>query len=184
MLWPDPEKGPWWIKVWWRTQHGVPTPVGLSMKSWVDESETRYSGWHNNLPGPREDVALPALSGKMLRSLPLGRFLDETLARYDALLHLPSYAQDRTWYAETQPERDAIEAGKRSGTRDLGDDHYRLVARIYSEAVERRQPPTKAVAEALTIAKSSAAKQVARARERGFLPPTTRGRVGKTREEL
>jgi len=58
------------------------------------------------------------------------------------------------------------------------------VVRIYDEAVQRRQPPTKAVATALGISYSAAAKRVATARRNGQLPPTRRGRrAGNRRKE-
>lgn len=191
-LWPDPKVGPWRVIVWWRAQHGVPVPVGIQVTSWVEHEERRLTGAHNTLPGAEDDVPLPALTGQLVRSMPVGKFIEQTNALWWQLLHTheqtpvpPEWqASWEAWQAESASERAAVDGGRRAGTRDLGDDHYREVARIYAEAVRRREPPTKAVAEAFTIEKSSAAKQVARARERGFLPKTTRGRVGNIKEEL
>ena len=179
-LWPSPSAGPWWVKIWWRSQHGMPVPVGLSLKSWVTHEESRATGWHNALPGPEDDVAFPAITGKMLRALPFGEFIETTHQQYANLVNLPSW---RNWPGSAA-DRAALSSGRRVGTRDLGDDHYEQVAQIYRDAVQQREKPTMAVAQAFTISKSAAAKQVARARERGFLPPTSRGVVGPTKEGL
>lgn len=52
-------------------------------------------------------------------------------------------------------------------------EHYERVAAVYDEAMEAGIPPTAHVQETLGLrTRSQAAKQVARARERGLLPPT------------
>ena len=63
-----------------------------------------------------------------------------------------------------------------------GDAHYREIADLYSgawNAGDRR--PTKAVADAKVVARSTAAKWVREARRREFLGPTTPRRPGVTR---
>lgn len=185
MLWPDPKTGPWLIRVWFRVQSGVPTPVGLLLRGWIEDNEARASGPHNNLPHGDWDVPLPAIDSKLLRTLPVGSILTDLRATLNAQLNRePAAHWPREWresldaWKTANAEEVSAFADKPRGGRDLGDEHYRRVAEIYASAAQRGEPPTKAVAEALVIAKSSAAKQVARARERGFLPPTSRGRVG------
>lgn len=57
--------------------------------------------------------------------------------------------------------------------RRYDDDHYQAVADAYDEAMREGIPPTKYVQEVLNLGtRTRAAKQVARARERGLLPPT------------
>lgn len=202
VLWPDPKRGPWLVTVWWRAQHGVPTPVGMSLTSWTDD--TGSSGPHNLLPASTDDVALPRLDGQLLRALPVGqvlettraqlrdrlreslagatRYLDEMDEQQKPAHHAVAEARLQTWTEQTEDIRDALDSGRRG--RDLGDDHYREVAAVYARALQEGQPPTKAVAEHFTVEKSTAAKKVARARERGFLPKTTKGRVGPVTEEL
>lgn len=198
VLWPDPDQGPWLVKVWWRAQHGVPTPVGLSLTSWTDDE--RASGPHNLLPSPTDDVALPRVDGQLVRRLPVGELVETTRTALQGVLtetlagavqHLvelqPAHravaeARLQNWTEQTQDLREALDSGRRG--RDLGDDHYREVAAVYAQALQDGRPPTKAVQEHFTVEKSTAAKKVARARERGFLPKTTRGRVGPVTEEL
>lgn len=190
LMWPDATRGPWWVKVWWRVQHGVPTPVGMSVKSWVEQEESRASGPHNHLPLADEDQMLPRLDSQLVRSLPIGSIVDACRAQLVATMNRESapdwpdeWKQSMTqWRDATATERDALN-NKRTG-RDLGDDHYREVATVYARAVHAGEPPTKAVADHFTVEKSSAAKKVSRARDRGFLPQTTRGRVGPLTKEI
>lgn len=202
LLWPDPQRGPWLIRVWLRSQHGVPTPVGFSMTSWCDE-DPATSGPHNALPDPDADVALPHIDGRVMRGLPMGQLVGAAREQLRARLadqartgaqyvrelsnEKPAHgavaaARLQTRTEQTRDLRKALDSGRKG--RDLGDDHYREVAAIYAEALQADRPPTKAVQEHYTVEKSSAAKKVARARERGFLPKTTRGRAGSVTEEL
>jgi hypothetical protein len=203
LLWPDPRTGPWLIRVWWRGQHGVPTPVGFSITSWCDD-DPADSGPHNALPDAGDDVALPRVDGRLMRGLPMGKILDAAREQVRARLAdelrggrqavrditmqkgaahgAVADARLLTRRDKTKDLQGALDSGLRG--RDLGDDHYREVAAVYAQAMQEGRPPTKAVQEHFTVEKSTAAKKVARARERGFLPKTTRGRVGPVTEEL
>lgn len=190
-LWPDEQAGPWWVHIWWRLQHGVPTPVGFSMRSWVQGDERRASGPHNNLPTADEDAVLPRIDARLMRNLPTGALLAkgrEVLTerlRHD--VDTTGWPQEwleglERWRASVAAEREAVESGRRG--RYLGDDHYREVADVYAVALQEGRNPTAAVTEHFTVSKSAAAKKVARAREAGFLPPTTKGRVGPLSEDV
>lgn len=193
LLWPDPKKGPWWVKVWWRVQHGVPTPVGLSITSWIDEEDPNYAGLAIDLPRATDDVELDRVDGQLIRSLPVGAIIEALRVQMAWRLNEP-LSRDQTrwpeewrriaaqWREDTAEEREAFNSTRRG--RDLGDDRYREVAEVYAQAVQEGRSPTKAVADHFTVEKSTAAKRVARARERGFLPKTSRGRVGPLTKEL
>lgn len=74
-----------------------------------------------------------------------------------------------------------IESSRRRGGRPpvYGDEHYREVARIYAEAWSNGdRHPTLTVAAEHTVARSTAAKWVSTARQRGFLGPTLPRRAG------
>ena len=62
-------------------------------------------------------------------------------------------------------------------------EHFQEVADVYRNAHKSGSAPTKAVAEHFKIGDSAAAKQVARARELGFLGATRRGVAGEHRDE-
>lgn len=67
---------------------------------------------------------------------------------------------------------------QRGRPRLYGLQHYQEVSRVYAEAWHRGDPPTKAVAGWGNVSDSTAAKWVSKARELGFLGPTTKGRPG------
>jgi hypothetical protein len=64
----------------------------------------------------------------------------------------------------------------RKGDTLSADEGLRAVAEEYQRAYAAGEAPTKAVARAFKLSRSGAAKRVARARERGFLPKTEQGR--------
>lgn len=190
-LWPDEQTGPWWVHIWWRIQHGVPTPVGMSLRSWVEEEETADVGWHNNLPSANADAVLPRIDARLMRNLPTGALLAKGREQLAAMLRYDvdtrGWSQEgldrlAKWRESIAVERAAVESGRRG--RYLGDEHYRDVADAYASAVQEGRNPTAAVAEHFTVSKSAAAKKVARAREAGFLPATTKGRIGPLSKDV
>ncbi len=200
VIWEDDDGQPWRVVVDWRVQHGAAVPVGFSVRAWESDPKSPTGMPRNVESAPRSgrvlpwaaaDQELPAIGSAMMRGLPVGALLRESLERLADVLEKPTpegasaewveqYAQ---WRADMHEVRQAVREGP-DNPRRLGDEHYRRVADVYKAAVRSGEPPTAAVAEALTVSKSAAAKQVARARERGFLPRTSRGRVGNLREEL
>lgn len=66
----------------------------------------------------------------------------------------------------------------RQGT-PLTDDTLAQVATVYRAAASRTNRPTETVAETMNVARSTAARWVANARERGLLGPAIRGRAGE-----
>lgn len=197
VLWPDADAGPWLVTVWWRPQRGAATPVGIDVRAWLS-SEGRAPLGRAGYPLPRaaDDVEFGAIGSRLIRDLPIGRIVDETreiLMRTSKVAHgatdVPHPAlDDDAWRRITQDVADLVprpeEMQPKRGGRDLGDAHYAEVAEVYRAAARVGQPPRKAVAEHFTVSESSAAKKIARARERGFLPKTSRGRIGRLTEEL
>jgi hypothetical protein len=201
VIWEDDDGQPWRVVVDWRVQHGAPVPVGFSVRAWESDPESPTGMPRNVESAPRSgrvlpwaaaNQELPAVGSAMMRGLPVGALLRESLERLADALESPAPGEDAPaewveahaqWRAATREARQAVREGP-DNPRRLGDEHYRRVADIYRDAVRNGEPPTAAVADALTVSKSAAAKQVARARERGLLPRTSRGRVGNLREEL
>ena len=60
---------------------------------------------------------------------------------------------------------------------ESADDFYRRVAAFYRAALERDGKPTAAIVATAGVPKTTAARWVREARQRGFLPPTHRGRT-------
>ncbi|MGH2787213.1 MAG: hypothetical protein ACRDJV_04805 [Actinomycetota bacterium] len=61
----------------------------------------------------------------------------------------------------------------------LPDEHYEKVAHLYRTALGAKEHPTRFVAEQLYKSRSTAARYVMEARERGFLGETEKGRAGE-----
>lgn len=163
----------WTVVVDWQVRQGVPTPVGLHLDC---EDEERH------------------VDSDLLRRLPLARVLRATRADAQRTLAkalkevaqavppdaptLQRYVEERAG-ALQEPFTSARTAGR-------ARTDYATVARVYAEARARGEHPTEAVRKHFKIPKenkSTAAKQVARARELGYLPKTSRGRVGPITEE-
>ncbi len=202
VLWTDPATGSQWaVTVSWQEQGGVPTPVGVQLSSWRSANSSTLE-----LPEYTAEVDLPRVDGTVLRRLPLAQLAQESrarvaeimssvaessrrsAARLDALppevrAQMPADLFDPTAQrlaADTLERFAHAYEDRPRGGRDLGDAHYAEVAAVYRQAVVDGRPPTKAVEDHFQVAKSSAAKKVARARERGFLPANPgKGRIGR-----
>jgi hypothetical protein len=64
----------------------------------------------------------------------------------------------------------------------ITDDLLDRVARVYRRAIEERRPPKKAVAAAEQVSEATAGRYIMRARERGHLGRTVRGKKGEIRD--
>jgi hypothetical protein len=154
--WPSPFRGPFLLSVSWHPVDGRLQPVKLTLES------------------ASADEPVP-ITGTLLRQLRLSDLLARIQTQQDAAGSTPSgkagiyFPRITAKPAETDPlfKRD------RGRPPIYPDDHYQEVARIYSTATAT---PVKAVAQAMTLSQSAAAKQVARARKLGFLLPTSKGR--------
>lgn len=178
-----------------QTEEGMWDAVFLGKLRRNDDDEApQYA-----VPSAEDEVEFPALTSSLLRALPLGQLLEaareELTERFDfSGLTKETVDSDlipwtqalaakiEEWGAQAAPELEGL--GRRRGGRDLGDAHYDEVARVYRESLRDAGNPTSAVASHFTISKSAAAKKVSRARDRGFLPPTTQGRVGRLSKDL
>lgn len=182
-LWPDQDRGPWQLGLYWAEVAGRIECVGMELRSVprVGEEEPPGSRWRGTRHRP-PDVP-EVLTSMVLRDLPIGRIVQGTKQ---------SQAVFRRWWASREKERrrelvgraEAWEAGRHAGgPRGYGFQHFEEVAAIYRRALEAPDPatgtgrakPTAAVAEHFGVSKSAAAKWVARARTMDLLPPARRG---------
>jgi hypothetical protein len=112
------------------------------------------------------------------------------------LMHYEAYAPDDSWLdpeevRSTRFADDEIQAALATAVRlvtrdgdvftserpiDNPDPHWQI-ALEYASARAIGRPPLAAITEHLRISRAAAAQRVKRAREKGFLPPTERGKV-------
>jgi hypothetical protein len=122
------------------------------------------------------------VTASLLRSLPLGRLIDKHLVTFKTAITTEDI--DGTVY---RFESDYTGRPKRGGRPvKYGPEHYVEVARTYREAYERRRTPTRAVAARFKVSETAAAKWVAKCRDLGLLPQTTKGKarvVGPTKRK-
>lgn len=203
-LWPDSTIGPWVVSAWTRSQHGRTEVVGFKITAWIDRTEdvvagsVQASAMAAGIPTwDAVNVEFPTLDSRFFKNLRFGSIVAEamrwTRAREAALngvhvandLQQPASVRIKEWLDARAAV--AAEFGgepTKRGNRDRGDAYYAEVAEVYRTAADAGEPVTAAVARHAGVSQSAAAKQVMKARSRGFLPPTTRGKVGKLQEEL
>jgi hypothetical protein len=128
-----------------------------------------------------------AITAESLRAIPVARLTRQAVAgaarRYTPLEEV---GEPVFRLVSTPPEAAAafyeryVKEGRRPRRGSpITDDNLREVARIYREAVKRDDPPTKTVGDTMHTARSTAARWVTAARERGFLGPALRGKGGE-----
>jgi hypothetical protein len=175
LLWPDDRRGPWLIVVTWAGIEGRLEPVGLEIRGYREDGED----WPPMLPA--RDQGPPILTTTTVRELPFATIVAD-LRREQARGH-----RDFIDFLAGQPEyqSEADQASLRrlrsAGTRRAAA--LAEVARVYRQAWQDGQPPTRAVAGHFTISQSAAAKRVTRARQAGYLPLTTRGKPRARRQK-
>jgi len=162
--WPNDAVGPWLVTVWSDLHDGMPRCVGIEVKSFKDITG---DGDLDPAYEPRE------LTAAGLRAVPLGLMVRRAHSQAaDAYARAAEAVPDRA--AELLAVSARFDAA--GPPRRYGAEHWREVAAVYSEAANRGAP-TEAVRRHFHLSKSAAAKQVARCREMGLLPPTSRGRI-------
>lgn len=103
------------------------------------------------------------LDAKALKALPLGRWLEE--GRWAVSQGLLESANDRTWAAWNR------EFNEHRRRRQYGEEHFQLVAAMYSTLAKSSKKPTTRLAEHFAVDVTTARRWVAQARKRGMLPP-------------
>jgi hypothetical protein len=152
------------VEVTFRLRQGARVPV-----------ELRFVPTSREHPRP--------ITASELRRFPLGRFIKTVLAdeaeesRWLLRRGVADAARERELAERVALAERSMRGPARGGRTPLSIAELREVADIYSRALSSGRPPTAAVATARHVSHSTAAKQVAKAREKELLPPTTRGRA-------
>lgn len=157
MAWPDPDHGPFRLRVWLEQVDGRPAIVGLEM--WGREPVSAKWAEMPGLPDAKR------IGAGDLRLVPLGHILDEATAKPTAEVAV-----------EPRPSRSR-----------LGDEHYRQVADLYRQIVHaggrESRSPAVAIAQRFAVAPTTARTWIRRATAAGLLPPATSGTVRGLEED-
>jgi hypothetical protein len=170
---------------------GRPEVVGVEMWGIDPDSSEIPPSWRRRDFWP-ENAEPTAITATKLR-LPLGRMFEDWRKR--AITTATHIIEQGDHYPDTEiqpwskwrPEAEAILATTSAKTRagrpkKWGDDHYREVAAVYTEAIRNGEASANAVARHWGLPLSEggarrAVKWISRARQLGHLPPTSRGRA-------
>lgn len=145
-FWPDPQFGPWTVTFNWQDVSGRAEVVGVTIDSARNPRGGKSPSWQ---PRP--------VTTAVLRELRIGQLMEEDRA---GLVDL--FPDDSPLYKAPPTMRPVTLA------------RLKTAAKVYKKHIDTGKP-TRAVARHFTISDSAAAKQVARAREIGLLPPTKKG---------
>lgn len=173
------ETGPGgWLKAYWRREAGPDNCAFVRFQA----PKTKRHRWLPVAVQVARDSNFPWLSAEFLADVPLSRIDravnlsdvmkdglrdaidDETPAKLDAAFR--RMYRDAPRHKLERPAR-----GQRT------DDFYRQVRLAYRQAIAAGRPPLKTMAEDSGIPQGTIARWVAEARDKGFLPETTAGKV-------
>jgi len=184
--WPDPDKGPWALRLVYALIDGRPGVVGVELYAVpVEEIREAIGGWPD-LPKARHLPKRPRpittaglrvpLAEKMTERLAAMRVSDEITANAKPRAGIPPHwseiAQRRLDLLEKVPE-----PGRRGRPPSLTLEDYRKAAEIYNAALAEGKKPRVAVARELHLSTSGAGKRISGCRELGLLPPTVPGKA-------
>jgi hypothetical protein len=162
VYWPDPKRGPYRVRCEWANIGGYSRLISVEVKGYLFGDD-----------GPAVTTSgvepVTSVTATAVRDLPLehvAHLVWEKIAKSQAAFYVGP--------GEDVAIGHHVPGGK-TGRKPLTTDDLAKVAAIYRAGGAK---PTKAVADALGISVSAAAKRVARAREVGLLEPTVQGRAG------
>lgn len=187
---PLPEGGPWEFV---RLRDGLAAPQRFiaEMEGLRLEIEVSNNGQGRVIALEVRAPDEGRIASDKLRRIPIGRLTRQAVAGAAQHVEAGNVAPRTLLAAMINKSRSQAEADAsfyRRYTDDarhprqgspLTDENLRQVASIYRAATKRGDPPTQTVADSLKVARSTAARWVGKARERGFLGPALRGQAGE-----
>jgi hypothetical protein len=165
--WPDPDEGPWQVTLSWAWVQDRAECVAFTL-------------------APVQDAEVEPISATLLRKVPVMRLVTQARRkRFEraggSLLEALDDGQDLDVGAGLEASLRAQAAGweqRRPGRpATLNREHYGKVAGVYSSARVAGQPPLVAVQRRWQVARPTASRWIAAARELNLLPATERGRA-------
>lgn len=186
-LWPDPEHGPWYFRLFFWPLAGRPECVGLELRSFRWPSERSYTmdgeGALSLLIDREQDKVTPTpLTTETLRSLNVSgliRSVKQQRAEFDAwIAGQASSASEAELHLSRADQWKGASKSKGGAPATITPAKLAEAAAVYLGALARGRPPTKAVKEHFSYSYSHAARLVVLARRAGFLGPTRKGKSG------
>jgi hypothetical protein len=177
-FWPDPFRGPVHLTFHWGLIDGIPECVGLDVRLFREKNGERHTA-----PGAEPQ----AITATLFRQLPVASLIEDAAKSYAQMAsHVARGGKGSNPKAKTPGRRMAKAFDKRATRKTGAERHWtrerlETVAAIYRDALARKSPPTQAVAEAIPISHSMAAKLVRRCRDEGLLGETGQGKAGGAR---
>ena len=182
--WVDADGDRWLVVMTWAELDGRAECIGIEIRSFaaVGQDPGAAVGQGETVKPIRPRDSIRPVRGGALRRFGMSQ-VDDARRRWAELLGAAGPFGPPTRGTKRAQDAAAFSADGR-GRRLVGADGQLLsadealaeVARVY-KAAWVGENPTAAVARELHLSESAAAKRVARAREKGLLPPTTRGRA-------
>lgn len=179
--WPDAERGPLRLRVWFEPVGGRPSVVGVEL--WGREPVA--APW----PLPSRDLPPHRVTANDVHTIRLGELLDAHVTHQRAfgravVQHVEKHPESA--YHDpalpTRAQQAVVEATDANsfGRPRKGEAHYAAIARRYRQLVDDGvRNPSMRIADEYEVKETTARTWVRRAGERGFLP---RGRPGAIRD--
>lgn len=174
---PHPIEGPWHVTLHFGEVDGVTECVGLDVRSFVDERD-ESGKLIARRPWSKKAKVQP-VTASLVHSMNVGQLVRHELRTLRDLTKWAK-ASGRIPHDFDESVFERPDHRRRWTSKDLA-----AVAAVYVDALDRKLPPRKAVAEAFGISGSMASKLIRRARDAGLLGETTQGKPGgaKGRDE-
>jgi hypothetical protein len=188
---PLPPDGPWTI-VRLRDGFGAPQRFVAEGNSLAIEIELDAEGIPQCRGLNLRDTDGVGITTKTLRRVALVRLMREAVAQA-ARLYTPVEKDGKPVFriVSTPPSEAASfyegyvkEARRPRQGSPVTDERLQAVADLYRKAIEEGQPPTREIADSMHVGRSTAARWVAKARERGYLGPAIQGRAGEKDQDV
>ena len=146
----------------------------ILLDNWKDVNGNRW----------RVDVVYATLEGRQMPVELRIRAVEEGYALTQSILRALPLAGTVDQYFQVQGFRVEVDRSPRAKrvNKEYSDEELAVVANLYREAFKAHRPVQATVAQELNIPISTAAKQIAAARRRGFLGSATRRRPGERPE--
>jgi hypothetical protein len=169
ILWPDREAGPWALTLHWADIDGLTECVGIDVRGFIEQRDRtgrRVTGRRTAHGGKAQPI-----TARAFREVNVGAVVrDERQATWEATSEAHETGEGvagafiQALGLDPETVRHPSDKRRAWSSRDL-----KAVAAVYLEALNRKQPPRKAVSETFGVSGSMASKLLRQARDAGLL---------------